>query len=97
MCTYTDDITIEWDRRKADSNLRKHHVDFSDAATVLYDDLAITIREIVKNEERFVTLGIDALGRTLVVVYTWRQDRIRIISARKASSRECRRAMRFGI
>jgi uncharacterized DUF497 family protein len=54
----------------------------------LDDDLAITIREETSGEERFVTLGTDALGRLLVVVYTWRQDCLRIISARKATMRE---------
>jgi len=58
---------------------------------VLDDDLAITIRDETSGEERFVTLGIDALGRLLVVVYTSREDCIRIISARKATPRERRR------
>ena len=58
---------------------------------MLYDDLAITIRDATSGEGRFVTIGMDALGRALVVVYTWRQDRIRIISARKATRGERRR------
>ena len=85
MCTYTYNATIEWDRKKPALNLRKHHVDFSNAATVLYDDLAWTIRDLPHEEDRFVTLGMDALGRLPVVVYALRYDRIRIISARKAS------------
>jgi len=55
---------------------------------VLDDDLAITIREHALGEERFITLGMDALNRLLVVIYTWRGDNIRIISARKATTRE---------
>jgi len=84
-------VQLEWDCRKADSNLKKHGIDLADAATVLFDELAITIRDDAFEEERFITLGMDALGRTLVVVYTWRGDRIRIISARKATPRERRR------
>jgi uncharacterized DUF497 family protein len=49
---------------------------------------AITIPDEYPFEERFVTVGMDALGRILVVVYTWRRDRIRIISARKATTKE---------
>jgi hypothetical protein len=84
-------VKVEWDYLKATSNLEKHNVDFADAVTVLDDDLAITIRDETSGEERFVTLGTDALGRLLVVVYTWREDCIRIISARKATPRERRR------
>jgi hypothetical protein len=84
-------VKVEWDYLKATSNLEKHNVDFADAVTVLDDDLAITIREETSGEERFVTLGTDALGRLLVVVYTWREDCVRIISARKATPRERRR------
>lgn len=84
-------MEFEWDPRKATANLRKHGVDFADAATVLYDERAITIPDEGSDEEdRFVTLGMDALGRALVVVYTWREDRPRLISARKANSHERR-------
>ena len=84
-------MEIEWDSRKAVANLRKHGVDFADAGTVLYDEQAVTISDEGSNEEdRFVTLGMDALGRVLVVVYTWREDRPRLISARKATRRERR-------
>jgi uncharacterized protein len=84
-------MKVEWDVCKADSNLKKHNVDFADAVAVLYDDLAVTIREFGAEEERFVTLGMDALGRILVVVYAWRKCGIRIISARKATASERRR------
>jgi hypothetical protein len=72
-------VKFEWDSFKAASNLKKHNVDFADATAVLNDDRAITIREHASGEELFVTLGMDALNRLLVVVYTWRVDRIRII------------------
>jgi uncharacterized DUF497 family protein len=83
-------VEFEWDPRKAAANLRKHGIDFADAGTVLYDEFAITVPEDRANEERFVTMGMDALGRVLVVVYTWRGDRARLISARQATKRERR-------
>lgn len=84
-------MSFEWDEVKAKRNLRDHGVDFADAATIFEDDLALTTSDDTPNEERFVTLGVDALGRHLVVVYTWREDQVRIISARKASKAERRR------
>ena len=81
----------EWDPAKARQNLRKHGVDFADAVTVLEDEAALTIRDpFSEQEQRWITLGVDALGRLLVVVYTWRGDRIRLISARPATPRERR-------
>jgi uncharacterized DUF497 family protein len=79
-------VKFEWDYLKAASNLQKHDIDFADAVTVFDDDLAITIQEETSGEKRFVTLGMDARSRLLVVVYTWRQDCIRILSARKATT-----------
>ena len=61
---------------------------FSDAVAVFDDPLALTLADDHSSEERFVTVGGDALGRILVVVYTWRRDSIRLISARKATRRE---------
>jgi uncharacterized DUF497 family protein len=69
---------------------RKHRVDFADAATVLQDELAITIEDGDPDEDRFVTIGEDALGRVLVVVYTWAGEEPRLISAMKAEPRERR-------
>ena len=83
-------MDVEWDPEKAAANLRKHAIDFADAATVLHDELALTVSDDAADEPRFVTLGVDALGRTLVVAYTWRGDRPRLISARKATGRERR-------
>lgn len=83
-------MEFEWDRRKAVANRKKHGVDFADAVAVLYDDLAVTIQDDHPDEERHVTMGRDALGRVLVVVWAWRDDRLRLISARKATRRERR-------
>lgn len=82
---------VEWDPEKASENLARHGVDFADAATALADEMALTMSDDDPDEERFVTLGLDALGRLLVVAYTWRDDRVRIISARKATRAEARR------
>ena len=79
------DNVVEWNLEKAAQNLKKHGVDFADAATVLTDELAVSIREDSEDEKRFVTIGMDALGRVLVVAYAWRGDEPRIISARKAT------------
>lgn len=81
---------FEWDPKKADINLKKHGIDFADAVTVLDDYNAVTIDDPDHEEERFITIGMDAFGRILVVVYTWRGDDIRIISARKATKHECK-------
>jgi len=84
-------MRFEWDAKKATRNLEKHGIDFTDAVSVMYDDLAFTMLDgRLDDEERFITLGQDALGRLLVVVYTWRGDQIRIISARRATARERR-------
>jgi uncharacterized DUF497 family protein len=79
---------LEWDPEKAKENFRKHGVDFADAATALSDEHALTRADDEPGEERFLTLGMDALGRVLLVVYSWRGDLVRLISARKASPSE---------
>ena len=82
-------VSYEWDAAKAKANFAKHGVHFADAAVVLEDDFALTMRDpYSEEEERWVTMGKDALGRILVVVYAWRGDSVRLISARRASARE---------
>lgn len=81
-------MSYEWDPNKAKSNFKKHGVKFSDAVGVFEDEDAITIDDENEKEERFVTIGKDFLSRILVVVYTFRDIVIRIISARKATKRE---------
>lgn len=81
-------MDYQWDPHKARGNLRKHDISFADAVTVFSDDNAITIEDDFPSEERFITIGMDALGRVLIVVYTYRESIIRIISARKATARE---------
>ena len=82
-------MAIEFDPAKAQANLRKHKVSFAHAEQALRDPFAVTIEDPDSvGELRFVTLGMDALGRVLVVVHTPRGDRTRLISARKASRSE---------
>jgi len=83
-------MQILWDRAKARQNVAKHGVRFADAALVLDDPYAITIadEESEPAEQRWVTLGADAQGRILVVVYAYRGEDIRLISARLAEPRE---------
>ena len=84
-------MEFEFDPAKASSNLAKHSISFSHAEQALRDALAVTIEDPdALGEQRFVTLGMDALGRILVVCHTQRGERTRIISARKASKNEAR-------
>jgi uncharacterized DUF497 family protein len=85
-------MPFEFDPPKARTNLRKHGVSFAHAEQALRDPMAVTIEDPdVQNEQRFVTLGMDALGRVLVVIHTQRGERTRLISARKASRGEADR------
>ena len=82
-------MSYEWDPNKAIANIEKHGIDFADAVTVFEDLNAVTIDDNPDYEEqRFITIAMDALGRILVVVYRWRGDIIRLISARKATKKE---------
>ena len=84
-------LDLEWDSDKAAANIRKHAVDFDEAATVFLDVLSLTIPDphhSSPGDERFVTIGRSHRDRILIVVHVDRQDAIRIISARVATGRE---------
>ena len=82
----------EWDAAKAAANLRRHGVDFADAALSLEDPSALTVADPdATGEERFICLGCDPEGRKLVTVFTHRCKNIRIMSSRRASAAERRR------
>ena len=82
-------MNVVWDVKKAAANIRNHGIEFSHAATVLDDPMAVTIEDTGYAEQRFVTIGSDLLGRILVVVYTYSgEEEIRLISARKATPKE---------
>jgi len=85
-------MKVVWDSAKAKSNFEKHKIRFSDAESVLFDPMALTREdEGLHDEQRFVTIGRDALDRVTVVVYTYRDEDIRLISARSATPHERKR------
>jgi len=82
-------MQVTWDPKKAESNFKKHKIRFSDAEMVLYDPFAMTLEEqVVAAQQRFVSIGADAVGRVIVIVYSYHADTIRLISARKATPSE---------
>lgn len=86
-------LTIEWDSEKARSNIRKHRVSFEEASTVFGDPLSLTIPDPGHSqaEGRFLDIGLSRSGRLLVVSYTERGSRLRLISARRPTRRETRK------
>ncbi len=89
---YLEHMKVIWDPDKATINLRKHKVHFSDAEPVFFDPMALSREDDdTENEQRFVSIGLDALNRMLVVVYTYCGEEIRLISARRATSKERKR------
>jgi len=88
-------MEIEWDPGKAAENLCKHGVDFADAVIALEDENALTIEDIDHDEQRFKTLGMGPSVNILYVIHTYREDdRVRIISARKADRSETKQYYR---
>jgi uncharacterized DUF497 family protein len=83
-------MEFEWDPEKAARNLDKHGVSFPEAATIFGDPLSITYYDPdhSEDEDRYLTFGHPGSGQLLVVSHTDRQDRIRIISARRMTRRE---------
>ncbi|HEX9990795.1 MAG TPA: BrnT family toxin [Chloroflexia bacterium] len=83
-------MIFEWDVEKATRNLNKHGVSFTEATTVFGDSFSLTISDPrhSEHEDRFIILGQSLQRRLLVVVHTYRENRIRIISARVANRRE---------
>ncbi|MBQ1173058.1 MAG: BrnT family toxin [Lachnospiraceae bacterium] len=81
-------MKIEWDTNKNDVNVKKHHISFETAARVFLDENRLDYYDIVHsmNEDRYITIGL--VEEVLVVVYTLRKTRIRIISARLATRKE---------
>jgi hypothetical protein len=85
-------VTYEWDPAKAAANARKHRVSFEEAASVFLDPEALTFLDPdhSEDEERAITIGRSAEQQVLFVAHTEREDRTRIISARRATQREQR-------
>lgn len=90
------EYVFDWDPKKAALNLRNHRVGFERATTTFLDSRAVSIPDDKHSEEeRWVTMGLDASGNLLVVVHTFEEVdetryKIRLISARKATKKEAR-------
>jgi hypothetical protein len=85
-------LQFEWDEAKAAANVRKHGVSFEEAISLFGDPNALTIFDVEHSdlEDRFIAIGLSASGRVLVVVYTERGTRIRMISCRISTPAERR-------
>jgi hypothetical protein len=83
-------MDFEWDEQKAAKNISKHGVSFHEAATVFGDPLALTFYDPdhSDDEDRYLTIGHSEEGKLIIISHTDREDRIRIISARRATRRE---------
>ena len=83
-------MEFEWDPEKAIANAKKHGVDFAEAMTVFSDPFEVTIPDPdhSEGEQRFLSIGTSTARRLIVVAYTERAGRTRIINARGASSQE---------
>jgi len=80
---------ITFEPNKATINYHKHGIRFSDAESVLFDPMALTREDMdAEGEQRFISIGVDATGRLLVVVFSYRGEEIRLISARTATAKE---------
>jgi len=86
-------MQFEWNREKAQNNVKKHKVSFEEAITVFYDPLSASFNddEHSINEDRFITIGYSSKNRLLVVAHTEKENTIRIISARFATKNERKR------
>ena len=83
-------LTFEWDEKKADDNLRKHGVSFDEAKTVFNDPFSVTIHDPdhSRDEQTYIDIGLSSKGRLIVVSYTERGEKIRIINSREATKKE---------
>ena len=83
-------MVFEWDEEKAEVNFKKHKIGFEEAKTVFGDPFSITVDDPdhSKEEQRFIDIGKSSSGKLLVVVYTERGNKTRIISCRKAAPME---------
>jgi len=85
-------IHFEWDESKSKSNEKKHHIAFTEATSVFYDESAVEFYDDVHSEweDRFLLLGVSAKRHLLLVCHCYRKENgtIRIISARKATKNE---------
>jgi uncharacterized DUF497 family protein len=83
-------MKFEWNTDKAEKNDRKHGISFQEALTVFQDALSLTYPDMdhSADEDRYLIIGLSSFGNVLVISHTFRNDIIRIISARKATKKE---------
>ncbi len=83
-------LEFEWDTEKSKKNMSRHGVSFIEAATVFSDSLSMTYSDPCHShdEKRFIIIGLSSSGKLLMVSHTERNDKIRIISARKLTRKE---------
>ncbi len=81
-------IVVEWDDNKNNANIKKHGIDFDTAALVFADDDRIEYYDRIhsQDEDRYIVIG--CVQGVLYVVYTMRDEAVRLISARMATERE---------
>lgn len=88
---YTRQMNIEYDLAKAESNFRKHGVSFNEAATAILDENALVMEDVdSKDENRWILVGLSSEAQLLTVIYTVRDEFVRIISARKSTKTEAK-------
>lgn len=83
-------IKVVWSEKKRQINIVKHRIDFDEAKTVFDDPLQTSINDPDHSfdERRFITIGLTIENRVVIVSHTYRNKKIRIISARKPTKRE---------
>ena len=83
-------IKVVWSEKKNRGNIRKHSIDFDEAKSIFDDHLQISMSDPDHsfNEWRFITIGMSEKNRLLIVAHTYRDDKIRLITARKPTRRE---------
>jgi uncharacterized DUF497 family protein len=85
-------MEFEWDPEKAEQNLKKHGISFDEASTTFEDPLANVYLDPDHSESecRYVMVGMSSSGKTIVISFVERDDRVRIMSARVATRKERR-------
>lgn len=83
-----DDYEFEWDEAKSAANRSKHGISFEEAEAIWDDPVFLEVRVTALPEERWVVVGRVGKNAYLTAVITYRDDRVRIISARKSSKKE---------
>ena len=83
-------MKFDWDVNKAKANVKKHKIPFTEAQTVFDDDFTVTVFDEKHSieEKRFITIGRSASGRLIIICHTFKENKIRIISARKPTKAE---------